>query len=127
MKKKTKYQDINNLARLRREKKILSKKIRIREKLLKRRVKKIQKIITPDYVYTEILKTVKMEDSLLVHAPKVLKLKVPIQNVLSNQDGKKMIVPLLSGLGAAITSFFAMRKKKKIITENNNSEEQMFI
>ena len=67
-----------------------------------------------------------MEDSILTLAPKALKLKVPIQQLLANKGTKKMMLPLFSGLGAGIASFFAM-KKKKIKTENGVPEEQLFI
>ena len=123
--KRKDYHKIKNISQLRREKRILEKKIKIRGKILNRRLKTFKKTITPDYLYTELLKSAKMEDSILAMAPQALKLKIPVKNLLNKGDNKKkLLVTLFSAIGAAITSLFAFNSRKK---QNGTINEQLFI
>ena len=129
--KKSNIKDIKNITQLRRRKRILEKKIRIREKLLKRKMKSFQDSLSPNYVYNEFLKGIKMEDSLLNLAPKALKLKAPIEQLLRKSgDTKQMLVALFSSLSAGILSFFALKRRKSrrsVPRKDVESGSQLFI
>ncbi len=127
-KRKKSYHKIKNLSQLRRNKRILEKKIRIREKILKRRVKSLQQNISPDMLYNEGLKATKMEDSLLRFVPQLLKMKLPAGGQLSGDTKKQALIALFSGLGASVASVFAFRSKKFNLSKKEKiAEEQMFI
>ena len=128
--KKSNLSEIKNITQLRRRKRILEKKIRIREKLLKRKVKIFQDTLSPNYVYNEFLKTIKMDDSLLNLAPQALKLKAPIEQLFRKRgDTKQMLVALFGSLSAGILSFFALKRKKKtsVPRKDKESGSQLFI
>ena len=127
--KKVNYHQIKNLSQLRRHKKILSKKIYLREKLLKRRIDNFQKALTPEFVYSEFLKNIKMQDSILAVIPSALKLKFPSKKANFNFKPKKnLLIAIFSGLGAGITSMFAYKlKKSKSISSELDSDKQLFI
>jgi len=127
-KRKKNYHKITNLNQLQRNKRILEKKIRIREKILKRRVKNLQQNISPDILYNEGLKATKMQDSVLRFIPQLLKMKMPAGGKLSGDTKKQALIAVFSGLGASIASVFAFRSKKANITKKEKyAEEQMFI
>lgn len=131
-KQNKKFHTISNLRQLQRNKYVLSKKIKIREKLLKRRLKNFQATITPEFVYEEALKTAKMQDSVLKFIPQLLKMKIP-QGAgaklggMSGDSKKQMLIGLFSGLGASITSMFAFRNRKTSKQKDKYPDEQMFI
>ncbi len=127
-KRRKKFHKIKNLSQLQRNKRILDKKIRIREKILKRRLKSFQATLTPDTVYDEVLKTTKMQDSLLRFIPQLLKMKLPAGTKLNDDSKKQIMLALFSGLGASIASVFAFRRRKaKTSKKEKFPEEQLFI
>ena len=129
--KKSNISEIKNITQLRRRKRILEKKIRIREKLLKRKVKSFQDTLSPNFVYNEFLKTIKMEDSLLNLAPQALKLKAPIEQLLKKRgNSKQMLVALFSSLSAGVLSLFALKRRKSrrsVPRKDVESGSQLFI
>ncbi len=103
-KNKKYYSKIRGIEELRRHKKLLSKKIRIRERLLNKHINDLSDDFSADYIYRQSLDAFKLKNPLWNFVPEIVKGKMP---------KKGLILPVLSGLGAAITSLFLFNKKEK--------------
>ena len=103
-KNKKYYSQIHGIEELIRHKNLLSKKVRIRERLLNKHINDLSDDFSADYIYRQSLDTFKLKNPLWNFVPELVKGKMP---------KKGFIVPLLSGLGVAVTSLFLFNKKGK--------------
>ncbi len=114
---------VRNLNDLQRYKKRLHKKIFLRKKLLDKHLKDLENDLSAEYITKEVIKTLKLEGTFWQYIP----------NLFSNHGIKKLILPFLSGLGTALSSFMAFKKSgKKTDKEtktysNTYREEDLFI
>lgn len=101
-KRKKYYSNINGVEELKRQKKLLQKKIKVRERLLNKHINDFNDDFSGDYLYRQSVKTLKLDNALWKMAPQFFK---------EGKSKKGFIIPALSGLGAAIASFFFMKNK----------------
>ncbi|MBN2664669.1 MAG: hypothetical protein JXR68_13550 [Bacteroidales bacterium] len=96
------YSNIKGIDELARQKKILEKKIKIRERLLNKHIKDLNDDFSGDYLYRQSIKTLKLDNSLLNIIPSFIK---------GNMNKKSFIIPAISGIGAALASVFLFKPK----------------
>lgn len=101
--KKTRYSKIKNIKDLHRQKRILETKLKIRKHLFNRHVNDFSEDFSGDYVFRQSLKSMKLDNPLYSFLPGFFK---------DTKVGKGLIIPLVSGLGVAITTLFLSKKKE---------------
>lgn len=111
--KKKYYSNIKGIDELARQKKILQKRIKIRERLLNKHVKDFNDDFSGDYLYRQSLKTLKLDNSLFKVVPNFIK---------GNMNKKSFIVPALSGIGAALASVFLFKPKTNSPQNTNDKK-----
>ena len=102
-KKKTRYSKIKNVNDLHRQKRILETKLKIRKHLFNRHINDFEDDFSGDYVYRQSLKSLKLDNPLYSFIPGFFK---------DTKLGKGILIPLISGLGVAMTTLFLSRNKE---------------
>lgn len=104
MKKSNKqYSKVKNLSKIAHQKRILETKLKIRKHLMNKHIRDLGDDFSGDYVFRQSMKTMKINNPIFSFIPGFVKGVKP---------GKKILVPLFSGFGAAIGVLFLMRDKK---------------
>jgi len=115
-KRKKIYSQIKGISQLQRQKRLLEKKIKIRERLLNKHINDFSDDFSGDYVYRQSIKTLKLDSAMWKIAPQFLK---------GNKKG--LIIPLLSGVVATMASVLFYKNKDKNTSAENanfNAEEK---
>ncbi|MBN2893799.1 MAG: hypothetical protein JXL97_18155 [Bacteroidales bacterium] len=103
------YDNIKSLNDLKRQRQIIETKLRIRKHLLNKHIRDLDEDFSGDYVFRQSLKSLKMDNPIYSFIPGFIKGVKP---------GKKVLVPLFSGIGSAIAAFLLMKdnssKKKRV-------------
>jgi len=126
--KKNSYSKIKNLSDIKRYKRILNKRIRIRQRVLLRKINVVKNVATPTYFYEQFLKGVDMENSVFTMLPFVAKLGSPVLDKFKNSKSFKKFIPIVSGLiivSAGLFAFIKRRKNKRNTTVK--TDEELFI
>jgi hypothetical protein len=125
---KINYKRIRTLEDIKRRKRVLAKRARIREKIMKRRLRQIQSTATPVFIYDQFVKSIKMENSVLSVLPFLTTFIEPLKSHFFKKGNLKKTLPLIGGVGVGIAALFAFFKFKNKWNNNpKTDDENLFI
>ncbi len=121
--KRNNYGKIRNVRDLKMQKKHLEKRIKVRKRLLDKHFNDFNDDLSADYLYRQSLQSLKIQNPFWNIIPKAVKGNFG-KGKSFNKKG--FLIPLLSGLGAAVTSFFIFKNKnrKKAVTIDKESSDE---